>query len=375
MPMAIDPRRRQFVLGSAALLLAARAGAADGGGGPGHTHLVAAWDDAAGAHHIGLLRVGRGQASVLRTIEVPTRCHGLAYEPDGSVLAVARRPGDWLLRWHPQLDKPAPDTARSVQWSWAPAERRFNGHVLLAPQGDAVYSTEIDIDSGQGLLVQRDPATLQARAAWPTRGHDPHDIEWLPGGDLLVANGGIQTLPETGRLKRALDQMDSSLASIDPARGEVTGQWHLPDPRLSLRHLARHRSGLIGVALQAEHDDPDARAAAPVFAVFDPAAGRLSLRAPDRPASGYAGDVAAVHDGWVVSCPRNDDLMHVAPDGSGTAHQRFASVCAIAPAPGGQAVWALGRNALSSGAAADPVRALPDGSQFDNHVILWAGRG
>jgi uncharacterized protein len=375
MPMATDLRRRRLLLGSAALLLAGRAGATEAEGPLGDTHLVAAWDDATGGHHLGLLQVGRGQASVVRTIEVPTRCHGLACQADGSVLAVARRPGDWLLRWQPRLDKPPPDAAHGVQWTWAPAERRFNGHVLVAPDGRAVYTTEIDVDSGQGLLVQRDPATLEARQTWPTLGHDPHDIEWLPSGELLVANGGIQTMPETGRLKRALDQMDSSLARIHPARGEVTGQWRLPDPRLSLRHLARHHSGLVGVALQAEHDDPAARAAAPVFATFDPASGRLTLQAPDRPASGYAGDVAAMHDGWVVSCPRNDDLMHVAPDGSGTAHVRCESGCALAPGPDGKTLWALGRTALNGGAAAQPVRALPDGWQFDNHALLWRGAG
>ena len=64
--------------------------------GPGRAapsrRVAAAWDDAAGRHHVGLLHMDHARVHVSASIEVPTRAHGLALEPDGSILAVARRP-------------------------------------------------------------------------------------------------------------------------------------------------------------------------------------------------------------------------------------------------------------------------------------------
>ena len=59
------------------------------------TQLVSAWQTA-NEHRIGVLAVEGARWSVQRSLAVPTRAHGLLVEPDGSVLATARRPGDWL---------------------------------------------------------------------------------------------------------------------------------------------------------------------------------------------------------------------------------------------------------------------------------------
>ncbi|ANY60835.1 hypothetical protein MA05_00350 [Comamonas aquatica] len=68
---------------------------------------------------------------------------------------------------------------------------------------------------------------------------DPHQLLLDRDGSLVVANGGIPTQPETGRRKLRLDHMDSSIVRLRPQdRGALAGQWQLPDPRLSLRHLA-----------------------------------------------------------------------------------------------------------------------------------------
>ncbi|MCA1974452.1 MAG: DUF1513 domain-containing protein, partial [Caenispirillum sp.] len=72
------------------------------------------------------------------------------------------------------------------------------------------------------------------------------------------------------------------------------------DPRLSLRHLAWSRTpadsdALLGIALQAEHDDAAARAAAPILAVLDGDQLVVPTRAND--GIGYAGDIVAAHNG------------------------------------------------------------------------------
>jgi hypothetical protein len=368
MPMATDPARhwigrRQLLVGGAALAVAGLARAEDGAAPAEPAHLAAAWDDAAGRHHVGLLAVGPGAPAIVASIEVPTRAHGLACLGDGTVLAAARRPGDWLLRW-------APGGATRARWVWAEADRRFNGHVLADPRGRAIYTTETDLDSGGGRLVRRDAATLAEEAVWPTQGLDPHDMEWLPDGRLLLANGGIPTLAETGRSKRALDRMDSSLLRIDPATGAVDGQWRLADPRLSIRHLARRGDGLVGVALQAEHDDPDARAAAPLFALFDAAAGRLETVPAVRSPSGYAGDVAALPAGWLLSCPREHRVQCLSARGEPGSPLPLAAACALVSDARAQGAWALGAGAVRRTAAHDPLPVLPPGSQFDNHAVL-----
>ena len=357
--------------------------------------LATAWNDSRGRHFIGLVALAGGRLQIDASIEVPTRAHAVAVEPGGAVLAVARRPGDWLLRWHPRLAG-----TRATQWQWAGDERCFTGHTVRSLDGHHVFTAETDLHSGAGLLVQRDAESLQVLREWPTRGADPHDLQWLPNGRLLVANGGISTRPETGRAKQALDRMDSSIVEIDPLSGHAGPALRLPDPRLSLRHLALHPSGQVAVALQAEHDDPEARAQAPVLALLDPTTQslrsvlpepvlnlailetpKLRTPTPDTPMpdtprgqppslQGYGGDVAALPGGWVVSCPRAGQLAFFALDGSWQGQQPLADACALAAggaqawASGSQAVVAIGRQ------GAEPLAAA--GLRIDNHAALWA---
>jgi hypothetical protein len=181
----------------------------------------------------------------------------LLREPSGSVLSVARRPGDWLLRWDEQ--------GRALTWRWIEPGRAFAGHMLASADGATVYTTEIDLETGAGLIGVRDGATLAKRDEWSSHGIDPHQLLWdaTRPGAFIVANGGVPTRPETGRIKHALDRMDSSLVRLDGASGRRLCQWRLSDPRLSLRHLAWNGTRL-GVALQAEHDNPADKLSAPV---------------------------------------------------------------------------------------------------------------
>ena len=293
-------RRTLLALGTGALLLpTARAE-------QNHTLLLAAWQDR-DDQHIGLLAMGQTTWSVQQSLKVPTRAHGLCCEADGHVLAVARRPGDWLLRWHS-------DTGHT-QWHWIDTDRRFNGHVIASLDAQTLRTTETDLDSAQGLLGLRDARTLETTDEWPTHGMDPHQLLALPkavgsfaAGTLMVANGGIPTLPETGRSKRELGRMDSSLVALHPATGALLGQWRLADPYLSIRHLAFDASsGTLGIALQAEHPDKTGQTAAPVLAVWD---GRTLKAAGDQPAlAGYGGDICALPGGgFAVSCPRKNML-------------------------------------------------------------------
>jgi hypothetical protein len=111
------------------------------------------------------------------------------------------------------------------------------------------------------------------------------------------------------RLKQ--QRMDASLVALHPGTGELLGQWRLADPYLSIRHLAFDmHAGRLGIALQAEHPDVQARHTAPVLAVWD---GTVLRAAEAQPAlQGYGGDIVALphtmSGGFAVSCARADAL-------------------------------------------------------------------
>jgi len=335
-------RRRDALL--ALLPLPAKASRAE-------MRMAAAWDGPKGSQVGVLLRdthAWRGGAA----IEVPTRAHGIVVEPAGTLLAVARRPGDWLLRWN--------GAGAELAWCWNDPGRRFNGHARR--HGARLYTTETDVETGQGLVVVRDSRTLAVHAVWSSGGVDPHDLHVAADGTLWVADGGVETHPETGRAKRHLGRMDSSLVKLDANDGRLLGQWRLDDPRLSLRHLALWGDRL-GVALQAEHDDAAQRAAAPVLAIFD---GRMLRACEAQPLAGYGGDIVATADGYVVSVPRAGGIAKFGVDGGWRAHVALEQACALAAR--GPRVMVGGSKAVLS-LQRDAPDALAAGMRLDNH---WA---
>lgn len=368
---SIDRRRRRIaaaaLLGATGLCLPAGARAQSGA--PGQAvRLGAAWDDSQGRHHVGLLEWLGDQLRIVASLEVPTRAHGLAWEADGRLLATARRPGDWLLRW-------SPENALPPQWQWTEPDRRTTGHTLRDPEASIVYSIEADLSTSRSLVVARDAASLEVLAEYPTGGVDAHMPLLTADGELLVANGGVPTLPEAGRQRGDMDRMDSSLVLLRRPRsgrvaaveaGERLGQWRLGDRRLSLRHMARHAGRTVGIALQAEHDDPASRQAAPLLALFD---GRqLHAVAADRTLAGYGGDIAATVDGFAVSATRAGGVARFSSQGVWLGFEPLTDACALVS--DGPGWWAGGVRAVVDHEAAERRElGLPD-LRLDNHWVL-----
>ena len=297
--------------------------------------LAAAWEGADG-FTLGVL-------AALQSIAVPTRAHGLLPLPDSSMLAVARRPGDWLLRWSLATSQP-------VQWQWAEAGRAFNGHVIASPDGKLLYTTESDLDIGVGLVGVRDARSLVKQDEWPTFGTDPHKLIWdqtdRARPALLVANGGLPTRPETGRAKLDLAGMDSSLVKLDANTGAALGQWRLADRPLSLRHLAwqdaagPNRQALLGFALQSEHESAALKDRVPVLALFDGTVLTPFEAVPSL--AGYGSAICALPDGSAVGFPRANGVAMFTADGA------WRELVAL-PAAGAVAAtecdcWAAGQN-------------------------------
>ncbi|MCW5636134.1 MAG: DUF1513 domain-containing protein, partial [Rubrivivax sp.] len=229
---------------------------------------------------------------------VPGRAHGLLALADGGFLAVANRPGRWLLRCdaHGGL-------VRQLTTDEERPRRTFNGHVVASPDEAWLFTTETDPATGEGWISVRDARTLARVGSFAAGGRDAHQVLLAPDGSLVVAIGGI-VRDGNGR-KIELEHMDPALVRLDPASGRLVGRWRLDDARLSIRHIAWSQGvseqgtmPLLGVALQAEHDRAEQRRNAPTLAVWDGKALRLATR--DAGAEGYAGDIAAGPGGGFV---------------------------------------------------------------------------
>lgn len=235
----------------------------------------------------------RKKLEIRHAVALPTRPHGLLPEADGSLLVLGVRPGAWLLR--------CDDKGRVMQQIGLADETssaRLNGHVVASERGDVLYTSETDSKTGAGKIGVRDRQTLKKLDEWASHGREPHQLLLDEDGHLVIANGGI---PRTAADKKYdLQRMDSSLVRLDGRNGSLLRQWKLDDPRLSLRHLAwshwhKVDKRFLGIAMQAEHDDPAMRAKAPILAVLDGADLLIPTRAND--GVGYAGDIAPAYNG------------------------------------------------------------------------------
>lgn len=355
---------RRACIHAAAAMLAGPSWAGAGGTSP-LVALASAWDDVEGRHHVGVLEFVPGdrprapQLRVRHALPVPTRAHAVMPGADGTLIAVARRPGAWLLRWRPG------SPAAAARWRWSEPDRSFNGHVLQHG-AHALMTTESTASDGAGLLVRRDARTLAVLEEWPTGGIDPHAALALPEGGWLVANGGVPTLPESGRVKGDRSAMDSSIVQLD-ANGRHRHAWRLDDQRLSMRHLARHADGVVGVALQAEHDSVDQRRRAPLVALWDGA----QLRSGETVSlDGYAGDIVARPAGFLLGATRAGCVAQFDLTGRLVAQHPLLQACALAPV--GSHGWLAGSAqgvAIDSGAG-DLRTVRISGVRVDNHWSL-----
>ena len=327
-------------------------------------------------HQAGALEIDwpRKAVRVQWSAELPTRPHGLTPEPDGGLLVVGARPGTWLARYDG-----AGRRVRRVRVDAEPGDTRLNGHAVGSADGRWIFTTETDPRTGRGRIGVRDRETLAKVDEWDSQGIEPHQLLLDADGQLVIANGGI---PRTdGDRKHSLDRMDASLARLDGRTGRPTGHWRLDDPRLSLRHLAWSAgpgSAMVrlGVALQAEHDDPERRRVAPVLAVFE--ADRLTLPVTGAEATGYAGDIAPAADGgFVVSSNRAGRalLWHPARPDRMTTVARLREAYALAgwdgPHRAGGVLVASAFGVARWHPEAPPAMAAwPEPMALDNHWVL-----
>jgi hypothetical protein len=298
--------RRDFVAGAgvafAAALLprnAAALAAADAVYG-------AAFMNPAGEYGLAILSE---KGEIISRQPLPARAHGLACN-NGQAVAFARRPGNFALAFDPAgIRKP-------IVFS-TPANRHFYGHGVFSPDGALLYAAENDFDHGVGVVGIYDATDGFARLGeLPSHGIGPHEVIFAADGrTLCVANGGIQTHPDYGRLKLNLASMEPSIAFVDASTGALEEKHVLPAElsRVSTRHVVVDASRRIWIGGQYEGEASDTP---PLIACVALGENLVFLDLPQEQArtlENYIGAVAANAEGDRIAftAPKGNTLMIV----------------------------------------------------------------
>lgn len=205
------------------------------------------------------------------------RGHGASQHPlrHAAVVMYARRPGTLAIEVNLQ--------SGTVENTFQCAENRhFFGHGCFSRDGKTLFTTEADIQSGKGKIGIRDALTYQQLGEYESYGVGPHEVKLMPDGKtLVIANGGILTRPDTGREKLNLDSMTSSLIYIDTETGQKLGEFKVPEPKASIRHLDVAADGTVAMAMQVQRAVTGHDNTVPLGAIHKPGESISLLDKPD----------------------------------------------------------------------------------------------
>ncbi|WP_284164391.1 DUF1513 domain-containing protein [Frigidibacter sp. SD6-1] len=347
--------RRGFLAGLAAAALPARMSWAEAGS----PAFVAAGKEGEGYSLHGLTERGE---DIFR-IALPARGHAAATHPvRAETVAFARRPGTFAI----VLDCVTGAVTRRLT---PPDGRQFNGHGVFSPDGSVLMTSEVEAEGSDGRVGLWETEAYRRIGEWQTGGIGPHDMKLLPGGRLVVANGGIETDP-TDRTMLNVDRMRPNLSLLD-AQGQLTGQAELDQDlhQNSIRHLAVH-GDRVAFAMQWEGDPAEA---VPQLGLWRP--GGAAVLCPPAEADafamkGYAGSIAWTADGGriAITSPKGGALMLFDGAGAALATHRRADVCGVAAegagfvATDGQGgIWACDDGGLAPLSKGGPA--------WDNHLV------
>jgi len=354
--------RRSVLTGLAACALLPRIGWANAG----NPAFLAAAQGRDGTFALwGLTETGQPVFS----IPLPGRGHAAAAHPILPLaVAFARRPGRFAL----VVDCAKGRVTHNLK---APNGRHFYGHGVFSPDGNRLYTTENDYDQARGVIGIWEVATgFRRLGEFHSGGLGPHDLKLMPNGKhLVIANGGIETHPDSGRTKLNLATMRPNL-SILTLDGAKVIQHEPPAPlrRNSMRHLAVFADGTIAVACQWQGDPHESP---PLLGLCDTARGLRFFTGPpgmEREMAGYAGSIAVSGDqrALALTGPRGGLAAIFAANGRFDSALRHRDICGAAPFGSGFAfttgTGAFLTHRVGTDAEISPTR---HARQWDNHLV------
>ncbi|WP_425330950.1 DUF1513 domain-containing protein [Allopusillimonas ginsengisoli] len=190
----------------------------------------------------------RGHAHLV--VPMPARGHSFAIDaPRSRAVVFGRQPGFFAIAFHFE------DQTQPQPLPMTP-ERHFFGHGVFSPDGKLLIATENDYEGGRGVLGVYDASEgggYRRIGEFPTGGIGPHEVILMPDGHTLcVANGGILTHPDYGKLALNAHDMDPSVAYIDIRTGDLIEQVSLAPAlhKLSIRHMVLDGAGAVWFGCQ-----------------------------------------------------------------------------------------------------------------------------
>ncbi|MEM9212205.1 MAG: DUF1513 domain-containing protein [Pseudomonadota bacterium] len=288
-------------------------------------------------------------------ITLPARGHAAAAHPRlAHAVAFARRPGTYAV---------VVDCAqgRQIARLEAPMGRHFYGHGVFSADGDLLFTTENDFDNAKGLVGVWDARKDYARIAeFASGGVGPHEIKLMPDGmSLVVANGGIETHPDTGRAKLNIPTMRANLSFLNLDGGIRTKIELGPEhQRNSIRHLAVADNGTVAFGLQWQGDTAHSES---VVGTYSSITGTTLF--DDRNAlGGYVGSIAITSDAGLISAtsPRSGRAVEYSVANKAVSKEvQLEDICGVATI-NDQFIYTNG-----AGLAAQRQHE----TQWDNHLI------
>lgn len=267
-------------------------------------------------------------------IPLPDRGHAAAAHPHRPIaVAFARRPGTFAI----VLDCVKGQEVNRLR---APKGRHFYGHGAFSADGSRLFTTENDYENAEGIVGVWDVESGYTRMGeFPSGGVGPHELRLMPDGkSLVIANGGIETHPDSGREKLNIPLMQPNLSYVS-LNGDLQETKELPrSMRLaSIRHLAVRADGLVAIGCQWQGANTNLS----LVATHKRGEALRPLVGPEAfDVEGYIGSIAFSKDGTEIlaTSPRGGlALLHSLRTNS-TKGFSFSDVCGAATAANGIAL-------------------------------------